>query len=28
LMTNFHSKTLNRDFPLISFVNQVVVSKE
>ncbi|MBI5923947.1 MAG: hypothetical protein HY847_20140 [Betaproteobacteria bacterium] len=28
LMTNFHSKTLNRDFPLISFVNQVVVAKE
>ena len=28
LMNNFHSKILNRDFPSISFVNQVVVSKE
>ena len=28
VMSNFHSKTLNRDFPAISFVNQVVVTKE
>lgn len=28
VMTNFHSKTLNRDFPSISFVGRVVVSKE
>ena len=28
VMRNFHSKTLNRDFPSISFVNQVVVTKE
>jgi hypothetical protein len=27
-MTNFHSKTLNRTFPSIIFVNRVVVSKE
>lgn len=27
-MTNFHSKTLNRTFPSISFVNNVVVAKE
>jgi len=27
-MTNFHSKTLNRTFPSISFVNNVVVTKE
>jgi hypothetical protein len=27
-MTNFHSKTLNRTFPSIFFVNRVVVSKE
>lgn len=28
IMTNFHSKTLNRDFPIISFVNKVVVAKK
>lgn len=28
VMSNFHSKTLNRDFPNISFVNQVVITKE
>ncbi|MDD5175051.1 MAG: NrfJ-related protein [Sterolibacterium sp.] len=28
LMTNFHSNTLNRDFPIISFVDKVVVAKE
>ena len=28
VMSNFHSKTLNRDFPAISFVSQVVVTKE
>lgn len=28
VMTNFHSKTLNRTFPSISFVNNVVVMKE
>ena len=28
VMGNFHSKTLNRDFPNISFVNQVVITKE
>ena len=27
-MTNFHSKTLNRTFPSISFVKNVVVAKE
>ncbi len=27
-MTNFHSKTLKRTFPSISFVNNVVVTKE
>ncbi|MBI5921644.1 MAG: hypothetical protein HY847_08305 [Betaproteobacteria bacterium] len=27
-MGNFHSKTLNRTFPSISFVSQVVVTKE
>ena len=27
-MSNFHSKTLNRTFPSISFVNNVVVTKE
>ena len=27
-MTKFHSKTLNRTFPSISFVNNVVVTKE
>jgi hypothetical protein len=27
-MTNFHSKTLNRTFPSISFVKNVVVTKE
>jgi hypothetical protein len=27
-MTNFHSKTLNRTFPSIIFVNRVVLSKE
>lgn len=28
VMSNFHSKTLNRDFPIIAFVSQVVVAKE
>ncbi len=28
VMSNFHSKTLNRTFPSVLFVNQVVVSKE
>lgn len=28
VMTNFHSKTLNRTFPSVLFVNQVVVTKE
>jgi len=28
VMNNFHSNTLNRNFPNISFVNQVVVTKE
>jgi hypothetical protein len=28
VMTNFHSKTLNRTFPSVLFVNSVVVSKE
>jgi len=28
VMNNFHSKTLNRTFPNISFVNQVVITKE
>jgi len=28
VMNNFHSKTLNRDFSSISFVNQVVITKE
>jgi len=27
-MTNFHSKTLNRTFPSISFINTVAVTKE
>lgn len=27
-MSNFHSKTLNRTFPSISFVNSVMVTKE
>jgi hypothetical protein len=27
-MSNFHSKTLNRTFPSISFVNNVVITKE
>ena len=27
VMTNFHSKTLNRTFPSVLFVNRVVVSK-
>lgn len=27
-MSNFHSKTLNRTFPSISFVNNVMVTKE
>ncbi len=27
VMTNFHSKTLNRTFPSVLFVNQVVVGK-
>ena len=27
-MPNFHSKTLNRTFPSINFVNNVVVTKE
>ena len=28
VMTNFHSKTLNRTFPSVLFVNSVVVTKE
>jgi hypothetical protein len=28
VMTNFHSKTLNRTFPSVLFVNRVVVTKE
>lgn len=28
VMKNFHSKSLNRDFQSIAFVNRVVVSKE
>ena len=28
VMTNFHSKTLNRTFPSVLFVNQVVVTNE
>jgi hypothetical protein len=28
VMTNFHSKTLNRTFPSVVFVNTVVVTKE
>ncbi len=28
VMTNFHSKTLNRTFPSVLFVNTVVVTKE
>jgi len=28
VMNNFHSKTLNRDFPTISFVSRVVITKE
>lgn len=27
-MTNFHSKTLNRTFPSVFFVNRVVITKE
>lgn len=27
-MKNFHSKSLNRDFPSITFVNQAVIAKE
>jgi len=27
-MTNFHSRTLNRTFPSVLFVNRVVVTKE
>lgn len=27
-MTNFHSKSLNRTFPSIRFVNRVVVTTE
>ena len=27
-MTNFHSKTLNRTFPSVLFVNRVLVTKE
>ena len=27
-MSNFHSKSLNRTFPSITFVNQAVISKE
>ena len=27
-MTNFHSKTLNRTFPSVLFVNRVVITKE
>ena len=28
VMTNFHSKTLNRTFPSVLFVNRVAVTKE
>lgn len=28
IMTNFHSKTLNRSFPAIRFVNRVVVANK
>jgi len=28
VMTNFHSKTLNRTFPSVLFVNRVLVTKE
>ncbi len=28
VMTNFHSKSLNRTFPSITFVNRVVVTQE
>ena len=28
VMTNFNSKTLNRTFPSVTFVNRVVVTKE
>ncbi|MGP1677507.1 MAG: hypothetical protein ACTS6J_10155 [Burkholderiales bacterium] len=28
VMTNFHSKTLNRTFPSVLFVNRVVITKE
>lgn len=28
VMTNFHSRTLNRTFPRVLFVSQVVVTKE
>lgn len=28
VMTNFHSKTLNRTFPAVTFVSQVVITKE
>lgn len=27
-MTNFHSKTLNRTFPSVLFVNRVIITKE
>jgi len=28
IMTNFHSKTLNRTFPSVTFVNRVVITNE
>jgi hypothetical protein len=28
VMTNFHSKTLNRTFPSVTFVNRVVITNE
>jgi hypothetical protein len=28
VMTNFHSKTLNRTFPSVTFVNRLIVSNE
>ena len=28
VMTNFHSRTLNRTFPSVVFVNRVVITKE
>ena len=28
VMTNFHSKTLNRTFPAVTFVNRVVITNE